>query len=131
MGEVMGLGLNADWVILSACNTASSSGKGSEALSGLGQAFFYAGARSILATSWSVETTSATALTTGLFQIINENAKLSKAERLRQSKLRLIDDLGILSSNSGAIIAYYSHLLFWAPFIIVGDGRGDIINSSE
>jgi CHAT domain-containing protein len=44
MEEVLGLKLNADWVVLSACNTASADGRGSEAVSGLGRAFFYAGA---------------------------------------------------------------------------------------
>ena len=48
MGEVLGLRLNADWVVLSACNTASAEGAGAEAVSGLGRAFFYAGARSLL-----------------------------------------------------------------------------------
>lgn len=46
--EVAQLNLNADWVIMSACNTASGSAEGAEALSGLARAFFYAGARSLL-----------------------------------------------------------------------------------
>ncbi len=45
MGEILGLKLNADWVVLSACNTAAANGAGAEAVSGLGRAFFYAGAR--------------------------------------------------------------------------------------
>lgn len=40
MGEIMGLRLNADWVVLSACNTGAAEGEGAEAVSGLGQAFF-------------------------------------------------------------------------------------------
>ncbi|HIM06190.1 MAG TPA: CHAT domain-containing protein, partial [Gammaproteobacteria bacterium] len=47
MGEVLGLQLNADWVILSACNTGAGEGAGAEAISGLGRAFFYAGARAL------------------------------------------------------------------------------------
>ena len=47
---MLGLKLDADWVVLSACNTASADGRGSEAVSGLGRAFFYAGARSLLLT---------------------------------------------------------------------------------
>ena len=46
--EVSELKLNADWVVLSACNTAASDGVGAEALSGLARAFFYAGARSLV-----------------------------------------------------------------------------------
>jgi len=59
MGEIMKLKLNADWVILSACNSGASNGAGQEAVSGLGRAFFYAGTRSLLVTLWPVETTSA------------------------------------------------------------------------
>jgi CHAT domain-containing protein len=45
MGEILGLKLDADWVVLSACNTGSGQGAGAEAVSGLGRAFFYAGTR--------------------------------------------------------------------------------------
>jgi CHAT domain-containing protein len=46
MDKILGLKLDADWVVLSACNTATGAGAGAEAVSGLGRAFFYAGARS-------------------------------------------------------------------------------------
>src|SRR5690348_16464176 len=46
--EVAGLKLDADWVILSACNTAAGDAQGAEALSGLARAFIYAGARAML-----------------------------------------------------------------------------------
>ena len=48
MSEVLGLRLDADWVVLSACNTAAADGAGAEAVSGLGRAFFYAGTRAVL-----------------------------------------------------------------------------------
>jgi len=115
MGEIMGLELNADWVILSACNTAAPDGDGAEAISGLGQAFFYAGAKSLLVTSWPVETTSATALTTKLFRMEAANHGITRAEALQRAKLALIDD-GVGDGFS------YAHPLFWAPFIIVGEG---------
>ena len=38
MGEILGLQLNADWVVLSACNTGAADGKGVETVSGLGRA---------------------------------------------------------------------------------------------
>lgn len=67
--EVAQLKLNADWVILSACNTATSDGTpGAEGLSGLARAFFYAGSRALLVSHWSVESSSATALTTRMFK---------------------------------------------------------------
>ena len=53
--EIAGLKLDADWVILSACNTAAGGAEGAEALSGLARAFFYAGARSLLVSHWAVE----------------------------------------------------------------------------
>jgi CHAT domain-containing protein len=115
MGEIMWLRLDADWVVLSACNTAADDGRGSEALSGLGQAFFYAGARSLLLTSWPVETISAMALTTSLFAIQAQNPRTCRAEALRNAKLALLDEAG----GDGFS---YAHPFFWAPFIIAGDG---------
>ncbi|MDP7220243.1 MAG: CHAT domain-containing protein, partial [Arenicellales bacterium] len=85
MGEVLGLQMDADWVVLSACNTGSGDGAGAEAISGLGRAFFYAGARALLVSNWPVETTSAKALTTGLFRKQMADGKLSRAEALRQT----------------------------------------------
>src|SRR5262249_27576276 len=79
LGEVLGLRLNADWVVLPACNTASGNGSGSEALSGLARAFFYAGARSLLVSNWPVETTSARVLTTDLFRRQQSDPRLSRA----------------------------------------------------
>ncbi len=47
--EIATLDLDADWVILSACNTAAADGTpGAEGLSGMAKAFFYAGARALL-----------------------------------------------------------------------------------
>jgi CHAT domain-containing protein len=62
MEEILGLKLDADWVVLSACNTGTGAGAGAEAASGLGRAFFYAGTRAILVTNWSVHSVSARAL---------------------------------------------------------------------
>jgi len=64
MDEIAALRLNADWVVLSACNTAGGDQAGSDVISGLGRAFFYAGARALLVSNWPVDTTSARALTT-------------------------------------------------------------------
>ena len=61
--EVAQLKLNADWVVLSACNTIAGDKPGAEALSGLARAFFYAGARALLVTHWSVDSAAATRLT--------------------------------------------------------------------
>lgn len=119
MSEIMALDLNADWIVLSACNTASGDGRGAEAISGLGSAFFYAGARALLATSWPVETTSARELTTSLFALQTEQPGLSRAEALRQSMLDVMTE-GAYGSGGGDLYAY-AHPIFWAPFILVGD----------
>ena len=77
MEEILALKMDADWVVLSACNTAAGDGAGAEAMSGLGRAFFYAGARAMLASNWPVETTSARALTTGLFRRQHDEPNLT------------------------------------------------------
>ena len=67
--EIAGLKLDADWVILSACNTAAGGAEGADALSGMARAFFYAGARSLLVSHWAVESDSTVRLiTSGLPQ---------------------------------------------------------------
>lgn len=53
-----------------------------------------------------------------------ENPKLSRAKALQKSILSLIDDPGIKDEVSGKIVASYAHPIFWAPFIIVGEGGG-------
>ena len=119
--EILKMKLNADWVVLSACNTGASEGKGAEAVSSLGKAFFYAGTRALLVTMWSVETTSARKLVTGIFQSQEENKALSRAQALRKSILNLIDKETLKDETTGKIAASYAHPLFWAPFVVVGD----------
>ncbi len=123
MGEILGLKLNADWIVLSACNTAAAEGKGAEAVSGLGRAFFYAGARALLVSNWPVETTSAKALTTDLFKRQAKDPALTRAQALRQAMLALIDGPGRTDAQ-GKTLFSYAHPIFWAPFTLVGDGGG-------
>ncbi len=120
MGEILKLELNADWVVLSACNTGAGDGAGAEAVSGLGQSFFYAGTRALLVTMWSVESTSAKKLTTGLFRFQNDNPDSSRARALQASVIDLIDNRKLL--YQGKPVASYAHPFLWAPFIVVGDG---------
>jgi CHAT domain-containing protein len=115
--------LNADWVVLSACNTGAAGGAGAEAVSGLGRAFFYAGTRAILVSMWPVETTSARELTTGLFRYQKKDQRLSRARAFRKSMIDLIEGPGLKDHATDKIIASYAHPLFWAPFIIVGDSN--------
>jgi CHAT domain-containing protein/tetratricopeptide (TPR) repeat protein len=124
MDEILGLRLNADWVVLSACNTASGKGAGAEAVSGLGRAFFYAGARALLVSNWPVETTSARALTTGLFRRQGAAPGLSRTGALQQTLNWMIDEGVFVDPRTSKVAFSYAHPIFWAPFTLVGDGGG-------
>ena len=121
MEEILGLKLDADWVILSACNTGAGAGAGAEAASGLGRAFFYAGTRALLVTNWSVHSQSARELVTDLFRRQAENPKLGRSEALRQAMMALVDGPGYRNGEGKTEFAY-AHPLFWAPYTIIGDG---------
>jgi CHAT domain-containing protein/Flp pilus assembly protein TadD len=111
--EAAQLKLNADWVVLSACNTAAAEKPGAEALSGLARAFFYAGARALLVSHWPVESDVAAQLMTTMFASIAKDPKLTTAEALRQAMLSTMDDR---AHPDWAIPSS------WAPFILVGEG---------
>jgi CHAT domain-containing protein len=110
--EIAALKLDADWVILSACNTAAGGAQGAEALSGLARAFFYAGARSLLVSHWEVGSDSTVKLITKAIAELKANPKIGRAEALRRSMVSLI--------STGK--DYEAHPAFWAPFVLVGEG---------
>ena len=121
MEEVLALKLDADWVVLSACNTGAGAGAGAEAVSGLGRAFFYAGTRTLLVTNWSVYSSPATDLVTDLFRRQAAGPKLSRAEALRQAMMTLMDGAGFIGQDGKPLFSY-AHPVFWAPYTIIGDG---------
>lgn len=121
MEEILSLKLDADWVVLSACNTGAGAGAGAEAASGLGRAFFYAGTRALLVTNWSVHSQSAKDLVTDLFKRQADDPKLTRGEALRQAMLALMDGKGFTDAAGNTEFAY-AHPLFWAPYTIIGDG---------
>jgi CHAT domain-containing protein len=121
MEEILTLKLDADWVVLSACNTGTGAGAGAEAASGLGRAFFYAGTRALLVTNWSVHSQSARVLTSDLFRRQAADTRMSRGEALRQAMTALIEDKGF-ADDKGEVLFTYAHPLFWAPYTIIGDG---------
>ena len=110
--EIATLKLDADWVILSACNTAAGDAKDADALSGLARAFFYAGARALLVSHWSVNSAATVKLITGALSRMAADKSIGRAEALRQSMIALIDKGFDLEASPA----------FWAPFIVVGEG---------
>ncbi|WP_439407713.1 tetratricopeptide repeat protein [Bradyrhizobium sp. DASA03076] len=111
--EVAQLKLNADWVVLSACNTVAGDRPGAEALSGLARAFFYAGARALLVSHWAVASDAATRLTTATFDAIKSDPGIGRAEALRRAMLAYLGD------TANPENAYPA---FWGPFSIIGEG---------
>jgi CHAT domain-containing protein len=121
--KILPLKLDADWVVLSACNTAGGAEAGAEAASGLGRAFFYAGTRALLVTNWSVHSASARELITDLFRRQSADPHLARAEALRQAMMAMLDGPGFVDGWGKTLFAY-AHPLFWAPYSIIGDGGG-------
>ena len=110
--EVAGLKINANWVVLSACNTAGGAGvKNAEALSGLATAFFYAGARSLLVSHWYVDSQAAVSLVSTTFEVLARAPQTGRSEALRRAMINLIDASGRMW-----------HPAHWAPFTVVGEG---------
>jgi hypothetical protein len=109
--EIATLKLDADWVVLSACNTAGPSAANADSLSGVARAFFYAGARTLLVSHWAVDSNATVALITKTFAALQADQRITRAEALRRSMLALIDTGG---ANA--------HPRVWAPFVVVGEG---------
>ncbi len=110
--EIAALKLDADWVILSACNTAAGAATSAEALSGLARAFFYAQARALLVSHWEVYSAATVKLITATVREMARDAKVGRSEALRRSMLTLID--------KGE--PHEAHPAYWAPFVVVGEG---------
>ncbi|CAD6549727.1 hypothetical protein LMG27952_04892 [Paraburkholderia hiiakae] len=110
--DIVTLRLNADWVVLSACNTGLVTGNAGDAMSELSRAFFAAGARSVLLTQWAVESRSATEVTTGVFRIYANDPALSKAEALARTERDMAN---------GKVGELYRHPYFWGAYVLAGD----------
>jgi CHAT domain-containing protein len=111
--DITQLNLDANVVILSACNTGGPGGStAGESLSGLARAFFFAGARSLMVTHWSVNDQAAAYLVADALD--RYRAGISIAAALRDAELGMLDNAG--KSLPAALAAPF----FWAPFAVIG-----------
>ncbi|MCZ6906280.1 MAG: CHAT domain-containing protein [Deltaproteobacteria bacterium] len=139
--EIFEMELNADLVVLSGCETGLGKLSRGDEFVGLTRAFIYAGTPSVVASLWKVEDSSTAALMGSFYKNLKT---MSKSEALRQAQLELIRgkvgaDLlamrgvgGITkggkaprveSSSSVSSSVSTAHPYFWAPFVLVGDGK--------
>jgi CHAT domain-containing protein len=110
--EIAQLRIEADWVILSACNTAAPAGQaGAEGLSGLAKAFFTAGTRSLLVSHWWVNSKAAVRLTTGAVHALKSKARPTAAQALQQAMRKMAIE---------PAEPEWAHPVLWAPFVVVG-----------
>jgi tetratricopeptide (TPR) repeat protein len=106
LSEAMRLKLNADVVALTACVTGLGKEVAGEGVMGMGRAFQYAGAKSVLVSLWSVAESSTTKLVSRFFTHLK--AGTDKVKSLRTARKEIRD-------------AGYRHPFFWAPFILIGE----------
>ena len=119
-GEIARLQLHADLVVLSACNTAEGGGRlGGESLSGLADAFFHAGARTLVASHWQVPSAATAQLMTSFFDKVGPKLSNGLADSLREAQLGLAGQ------------AQTAHPFYWAAFTILGDGGLRGVNSAS
>ncbi|MES2498169.1 MAG: CHAT domain-containing protein [Pseudomonadota bacterium] len=107
--EIMRLRLAADWVLLSACNTAAGGGIDDSGLAGIARAFLYAGGRNLLASHWAVRDDAAAYLSVETVKRYGQGA--DPAGALRKAMLRMIDERPFDGADQP---------VNWAPFVFVG-----------
>ena len=110
--EIAGLRMDADWVILSASNSAGGARTDGEVFSGIAKAFFYAGTRSLLVAHGDINSEGTGRLITKAVEEIARDPVVRPAEALRRAMLRLIEGAD----------PHLSHPSAWAPFVVVGEG---------
>jgi CHAT domain-containing protein/Tfp pilus assembly protein PilF len=119
MKEIFNLRLNADLVVLSACDTGKGKLLRGEGIVGLTRAFMYAGTPSVAASLWKVNDQSTSLFMEFFYRNLKEGQP--KAEALRQAKKQLMQTQvwsDALKEEQSLAAPY-----FWAPFILVGSGN--------
>ena len=115
--DILDLKLNADLVVLSACDTGLGRLRQGEGIVGLTRAFLYAGASSAVVSLWKVEDQSTSLLMEKFHRGLKDGK--SKAEALRLAKLEMLNstvNLRALGSRQSLAAPFY-----WASFVLVGD----------
>jgi CHAT domain-containing protein len=110
--EIYGVKLNADLIVLSACQTAKGKIEKGEGIQGLARAFFYAGTKSVLASLWKIDDRS-TAEFMKLFYEYLVDGK-TKQEALRLTKIKMLG-------------TEYSEPYYWASFVLIGESDCPVI----
>jgi CHAT domain-containing protein len=113
MSEIYGLGLKANLVVLSACQTALGREITGEGLIGLSRAFFYAGARSVVATLWNLNDRFAAEFVARFYSELNQGH--SSEEALRRAKVAYVNH------------PQYSHPFYWSSLVMLGDGTRPLL----
>ena len=108
--EIATLKIDADWVVLSACDTAAGQTTGGEALSGLARAFFYAGARSLVVTHWGASDLDAKEIMTRTFSEMRASPGTRKSEAVRRAMMSRIDKAGA---------SWDAYPSYWGPFTFI------------
>lgn len=143
--EIFQMNIDADLVVLSGCETGLGKLSEGDEFVGLTRAFIYAGTPSVVASLWKVEDSSTAVLMASFYRNLRT---MTKVEALRQAQLELIKGKGrsdllarrgvggvgrlealprpgssdIASARRSPSVST-SHPYFWAPFILVGDGK--------
>jgi CHAT domain-containing protein/Tfp pilus assembly protein PilF len=108
--DIYNLDLDADLVVLSACDTALGKQVDGEGMIGLTRGFMYAGARGVIGTLWKVEDFSTAKFMTAFYKAIEQD-RMSPAQALRQAQLSLWKE------------KHWSAPYYWAAFALQGDWR--------
>lgn len=112
--------LDAELVILAACNTGGGDGVGAgESLSGLARSFFFAGARSLLVTHWDANDLTTTYLTALFLAGVAENPRGGVALALARAQRRMLDE----ATGERSV---QSHPSYWAVGALIGGGAPDM-----
>lgn len=107
--EISKMKLNANLVVLSACETGYGRFEKGNGTASLARAFMYAGIPSLVVSLWQVND-EATSIMMQLFYARLADG-MSKAEALQQAKLSYLE----------SVDGFGAYPAFWSPFILIGD----------